>query len=115
MGGKIVHGTRDFDIWAMDENGADQRFLTPPEHDSRNPAVSPDGRCVFFESWRNGNYVIGRIGTDGSDAMMLPNGGIGVDRWPDVHFVCDLCCFCDYDKQSPVRRQVRGIWLNTSS
>jgi Tol biopolymer transport system component len=79
-GGKVVYGTRDWDIWVMDEDGSHQRLLTADEHNNRWPAVSPDGRAVFFESWRGGDNNIWRMGIDGSDLRRLTNG-IG-DTWP---------------------------------
>jgi Tol biopolymer transport system component len=79
-GGKIVYGTRDWDIWVMDEDGSHQRLLTVNEHNNRYPAVSPDGRTVFFESWRGGDNNIWRMGIDGSDLKRLTSG-IG-DTWP---------------------------------
>jgi Tol biopolymer transport system component len=73
-GGKIVYGSRDWDIWIMEEDGSNQRLLTTDEHSNRNPAVSPDGRTIFFESWRNGDSNIWRTGTDGSGALRLTTG-----------------------------------------
>jgi serine/threonine protein kinase/Tol biopolymer transport system component len=73
-GGKIVYGTRDWDIWVMDEDGSHQRLLTVDEHSNRYPAVSPDGRTIFFESWRSGDPNIWRMGIDGGDAKRLTNG-----------------------------------------
>jgi Tol biopolymer transport system component/predicted Ser/Thr protein kinase len=79
-GGKIVYGTRDWDIWIMGEDGTNQRLLTIDEHSNNNPSVSPDGHTIFFESWRNGNWGIWRMGIDGSDVRMLTNGFW--DRFP---------------------------------
>jgi serine/threonine protein kinase/Tol biopolymer transport system component len=73
-GGKIVYGTRDWDIWVMDEDGSHQRLLTVDDHTNRWPAVSPDGRAVFFESWRGGDNNIWRMGIDGSELKRLTNG-----------------------------------------
>lgn len=74
-GGKIVYGTRDWDIWVMDEDGSHQRLLTIDEHNNRDVAVSLDGRTVFFSSWRGqGGGKIWRMGIDGSDARQLTNG-----------------------------------------
>jgi Tol biopolymer transport system component/tRNA A-37 threonylcarbamoyl transferase component Bud32 len=73
-GGKIVYGNRDWDIWIMEEDGSNQRLLTIDEHSNRNPAVSPDGTTIFFESWRSGDLNIWRIGTDGSGARRITTG-----------------------------------------
>ena len=72
-GGKIVYGTRDWDIWIMDEDGSRQRLLTIDEHSNRWPTVSPDGRVILFDSWRNG-HGIWRMGVDGGDAKQLTAG-----------------------------------------
>ncbi|MFZ2054315.1 MAG: protein kinase [Candidatus Aminicenantales bacterium] len=79
-GGKIVYGTRDWDIWVMDEDGSHQRLLTVDEHSNRWPDVSPDGRIIFFNSWRNGDDNIWRMGIDGSDVKRLTDGT--GDAWP---------------------------------
>ncbi|MBP1599374.1 MAG: transcriptional regulator protein, partial [Acidobacteria bacterium] len=73
-GGKIVYGTRDWDIWIMEEDGSNPRLLTPDEHNNRHPAVSPDGRTIFFESWRNGDDNIWQIGADGSGSSQFTRG-----------------------------------------
>jgi TolB protein len=81
-GGKIVYGTRDWDIWIMDEDGSNQRLLTVDEHGNRNPAVSPDGRTIYFESWRDGDSNIWMMGIDGSGVKKLTNG------WWDTYPTC---------------------------
>jgi dipeptidyl aminopeptidase/acylaminoacyl peptidase len=73
-GGKIVYGTRDWDIWVMDEDGSHQRLLTVDEHSNRSPAVSPDGRIIFFDTWRTWENGIWRMGIDGSDVRRLTSG-----------------------------------------
>jgi len=78
--GKIVYGTRDYDIWVMDEDGTHQRLLTLDEHNNRHPAVSLDGRFVFFESWRNLDNSIWRVGIDGGGVKRITNGVY--DQWP---------------------------------
>jgi serine/threonine protein kinase/Tol biopolymer transport system component len=81
-GGKIVYGTRDWNIWIMDEDGSNQRLLTVDEHGNRNPAVSPDGRTIYFESWRDGDSNIWMMGIDGSGVKKLTNG------WWDTYPTC---------------------------
>lgn len=73
-GGKIVYGTRDWDIWIMDEDGSHQRLLTLDEHSNRNPTVSPDGRTIYFESWRDGESNIWLMGIDGSGIRKMTAG-----------------------------------------
>jgi len=79
-GGKIVYGTRDWDIWIMEEDGSNRRLLTPDEHSNRGPAVSPDGRYIFFDTWRKGISGIWRMGIDGSGAKRITRHEL--DRWP---------------------------------
>ena len=86
-GAKIVYGTRDWDIWIMDEDGNRQRLLTIDEHSNRRPAVSPDGGIIFFDSWRKG-HGIWRMGVDGGDAKQLTAGyDIRPDCSPDGRWV----------------------------
>jgi Tol biopolymer transport system component/predicted Ser/Thr protein kinase len=84
-GGRIVYGSRDWDIWIVEEDGSNQHLLTTDEHSNRNPAVSPDGRTIFFESWRGGNSNIWRIGADGSGARRITS-----DIWD-----AEPCCSPD--------------------
>jgi len=77
-GGKIIYGTRDWDIWIMDEDGSHQRLLTIDEHSNRGPAVSPDGRIIFFDTWRKGSGIW-RMSIDGGEAKQLT---VGYDRYP---------------------------------
>jgi Tol biopolymer transport system component len=79
-GGRIVYGTRDWDIWIMDEDGSHQRLLTVDEHNNRHPAVSPDGRTIFFSSWRPGGRGIWRMAIDGSSLKRVTDGP--GDEWP---------------------------------
>ena len=81
-GGRIVYGSRDWDIWIMEEDGSNQRLLTTDEHSNRNPAVSPDGRTILFQSWRTGNSNIWRVGADGGGARRITG-----DIW-DVEPCC---------------------------
>jgi serine/threonine protein kinase/Tol biopolymer transport system component len=79
--GRIVHATRDNDIWVMDADGGAARLLTPDWHTNRAPTVSPDGRYVVFESWR-GSYVqpptkdrLWRMDLDGGNPIHLASAG----------------------------------------
>ena len=74
-GGKIVYGTRDWDIWVMDEDGSHQRLLTVDDHSNRHPSVSPDGRTIYYDTWGKGATTnIWRMGIDGSDAKRVTSG-----------------------------------------
>ncbi len=74
---RIVFGTREWDIGVVDADGGNRRILTPDEHNNRGPAVSPDGRHIFFRSWRKSPHGLWRMNRDGGDARPItrnPNG-----------------------------------------
>jgi Tol biopolymer transport system component len=78
--GRIVHASRDWDIWIMDADGGNQKLLTVDEHNNRWVSVTPDGRYILFESWRNngGNTTdtpIWRMDIDGGNPKPLTGKG----------------------------------------
>ena len=76
-GGRIVHGTRDWDIYILNADGTNQQLLTKDEHNNRWPAVTPDGRYIVFESWRSSqnDASIWRIDIDGGNPKPLTTKG----------------------------------------
>src|SRR6185295_7864300 len=70
---RVVYVSRDWDLYITDVDGVHPRVLRSG-HDSRNPFGSPEGRYVFFESWRSGKNHIWRIDADGSDAIEVTRG-----------------------------------------
>lgn len=65
--GRIVFGTREWDLGVLDADGANRRTLTVEEHNNRGPTVSRDGRYIFFRSWRQRDYGLWRMNRDGGD------------------------------------------------
>ncbi|HVF46464.1 MAG TPA: protein kinase, partial [Pyrinomonadaceae bacterium] len=75
--GRIVHATRDWDIYIVNSDGSNPQLLTKDEHNNRWPDVTPDGRYIVFESWRASPVggSIWRIDIDGGNPTALTSGG----------------------------------------
>ena len=72
--GRIVYVTKagdDEDMWVMNADGTEQRQLTDDDAYDEMPAVSPDGRHIYFGSTRSGVRQVWRMGMDGGRAEML--------------------------------------------
>jgi Tol biopolymer transport system component len=65
----------DSDLLISDAKGDNQKQLMLGAGKNRYPAVSPDGRYVFFSSTRTGAPHIWRMSLDGSNLKQLTNGG----------------------------------------
>jgi len=79
--GHIVFCSRvsgNWDIWSMNKDGSGAKQLTLDPHNDLFPAISPDGRSIFFASDRAGVFNIWRINVDGNDAIQLTQGGMQV-------------------------------------
>jgi Tol biopolymer transport system component len=66
---RIVYCSRasgNWDIWLMNKDGSEQKQLTVDSHNDLFPAVSADGRYIFFASDRAGAFNIWRMALDGS-------------------------------------------------
>src|SRR5215510_1357351 len=74
---RIVYCSRAsgaWDIWIMNNDGSGQRQLTIDSHNDLFPAVSADGRFIFFASDRAGAFNIWRMEIDGSNPIQLTRG-----------------------------------------
>ena len=69
-------------IWVMPANGGSATPITDEFGDARQPAWSPDGRRVAFQSFRDGNYHIWSVSADGTDLTQHTFGPYD-DREPD--------------------------------
>jgi Tol biopolymer transport system component/predicted Ser/Thr protein kinase len=61
-------------LWSVGADGADLRQLTTGEGVSVMPAVSGDGRCVYYIRITSDGTAIWRMGIDGSDQKQLTKG-----------------------------------------
>jgi Tol biopolymer transport system component len=70
------------DLYVMGADGGEVRRLTDsPWTVDEDPAWSPDGQWIVFQSDRDRNYEIYLISADGSDPVRLTNSRRG-DFWP---------------------------------
>lgn len=75
--GRIVYSSRTSDgrdIWIIDADGKNQKQLTLNTRINNQPAVSPDGRHIFFLSDRTGVPHIWRMDLDGANQRQLTYG-----------------------------------------
>lgn len=82
--GKLVYASRsgeNWDIWMVNGDGSDSKQLTADAFIDQQPAVSPDGRYVVFQSNRSGRRNIWRIDADGNNPKQL-TAGSNVDESP---------------------------------
>jgi TolB protein len=92
--GKIVYATNTvgkWEIWRTDADGANQKQLTQncAGNDAcGQPVVSPDGRYIVFQVWRDGVSNIWRMEADGANPTQLTfDGGRSPSLSPDGRFV----------------------------
>jgi Tol biopolymer transport system component len=70
------------DIYVMNSDGSNLRQLTDsPSTVDEDPAWSPDGKKIVFQSDRDGNFEIYSMNADGSDQQRLSKHR-GDDYWP---------------------------------
>jgi Tol biopolymer transport system component len=69
-------------IWVMPRAGGAATALTAPLDESRQPAWSPDGSRIAFQSYRDGTWHVWSVARDGSDARQHTFGAFD-DREPD--------------------------------
>ncbi len=71
------------DVWEMEADGTGQKQLTAGAGRNYAPAVTPDGRYVFFHSNRSGSWQIWRMERDGSNPLQMTKDQ-EESNWPDV-------------------------------
>ena len=74
----------DFEIWAMNPDGTNQRQLTDNEKFERYPDVSPDGARIVFGRGRTilGGFEIWAMNADGTNQRQLTDDDQYVDTLP---------------------------------
>ena len=71
------------DVWEMEADGTGQKQLTAGAGRNYAPAVTPDGRYVFFHSNRSGSWQLWRMERDGSNPVQMTKDQ-EESNWPDV-------------------------------
>ena len=75
-----VDNSPNYEIFAMDADGTDERRLTTSPGSDDSPAYSPNGRRIAFSSNRDGRIGIWKMKSDGSHPTPIP-GAEGI--YPD--------------------------------
>src|SRR5687767_14495277 len=68
-------------LWTMPVSGGAARRITDEYYDARQPAWSPDGKTIAFQSFRDGTWRIWTIAADGSNPRAITSGPFD-DREP---------------------------------
>ena len=68
-------------LWTLPAAGGVARRITDEYGDTRQPAWSPDGRRIAFQSYRDGTWRIWTAAPDGTDAKAVTSGSFD-DREP---------------------------------
>jgi Tol biopolymer transport system component len=69
----LDYDNSNFDIYRSDANGSNLVQLTSHEAHDREPAWSPDGTKIAFESLRDGNWELFTMNADGSNIQNISN------------------------------------------
>src|SRR5215203_4689445 len=92
--GRIVYTSPrsgNWDLWIMNLDGSNQKQLTANAGKNQRPAVTPDGRYIFFQSDRgNTSWRIWRIDADGGNPKQMTDGETVQERpvaAPDGHWI----------------------------
>jgi TolB protein len=75
--GRFIYTVDDgnsINLWARDARGESTRQLTFEPNKNFRPAVSPDGRVIYFVSSRSGQMNIWSVEADGTGARRLTSG-----------------------------------------
>jgi len=103
--GADLNRKKEWEIYAMDTDGNNQRRLTDHPLENRAPAWSPDGQSIAFVSYRDGNKEIYVMDADGNNQRRLTNNPAfdsGAD-WFDPAFAVPITSVSHAGK-------LRSIW-----
>ena len=78
----VTNPTGDFEIFTMNPDGSGVRQLTFNESYDFNPAFSPSGKKIAFETKRDGNFEIYKMNADGTRQVNLTDNAAGGDFEP---------------------------------
>lgn len=90
--GRLIYSTMasgKLDLWSMRSDGTQKTQLTANAGANYHPAVSSDGRYIFFSSNRTGTFNIWRMDADGSNAKQITKGDGDLYPYPspDGHWI----------------------------
>ena len=73
----VFHSNRhgDYDIYTMDSDGSNRKWLTVSHAKDSYPVWSPNGQQVAFQSSREGNWDVYVIDADGRNLLNLTRNG----------------------------------------
>jgi Tol biopolymer transport system component len=82
------NGSGQYDIYSMPADGGAEKQLTSNTHQDDGPDYSPDGKCIYINSDRNGKEAIWRVPADGAGhddakAELVLNDGLE-DWFPHI-------------------------------
>lgn len=88
--GEIVYTSNegesgDGNIWRINPANGERRQLTDKAGKrNENPAVSPDGKFIYFASNRSGKLAIWQIEADGKNPKQITSGENSNDAFPNI-------------------------------
>ncbi|MDX2142603.1 MAG: amidohydrolase family protein [Rhodospirillaceae bacterium] len=62
-------------LWVMPVAGGEAKAITDPLADARQPAWSPDGKAIAFQSFKDGGWHVWTVAPDGTDLKQISSGG----------------------------------------
>lgn len=74
---RVIAFSQDGDIWRMNGDGTGLVNLTNSPAVDDNPAWSPDGLSIYFNSLRSGDVDLFRMDADGHNVVQFTSFGLG--------------------------------------